>query len=98
MQDRPTRQELQARLNGLRTAVVYGSGVAFLVALGLVAAHPVGTQASTASADAGRAAEPGSEQQAPATNPGAAYQSNPNPVTNVPQAQYQQPVLRSRRS
>ena len=94
MQSKPTREELQAKLRSLRTAVVAGSGIAFLLALGLVATNPVGTQASTGSPDTGTANDSAAGQQPPANDPAPAFRGNP--VTNAPQ--YQPPVLHSRRS
>lgn len=89
MNPAPSRDELRQRLLSLRKAVVAGSVVAFLAALGLVATNPVGTQASTQNPpadDQGQPADQGSQ-------PDGGYS---NPVTNVPQ--YQPPVLHSRRS
>ena len=91
MNPRPNRDELRQRLVSLRKAVVAGSIVAFLTALGLVATNPVGTQASTQSPptdDQGQPADQGSE-------PGGGYGYS-NPISNAPQ--YQPPVLHSRRS
>jgi len=83
MNDRPSRDELRDRLRALRTAVVWGSGIAFVAVLGLVATNPQGTQASTGAA-------------APSTATSGTVSSNTSPVTSAPQDQA--PILHSRRS
>ena len=89
MNPAPSRDDLRQRLLSLRKAVVAGSVVAFLAALGLVATNPVGTQASTQNPPADDQGQPADQ----GTQPDGGYS---NPVTNVPQ--YQPPVLQSRRS
>jgi hypothetical protein len=71
MDIRPSREELRGRLRGLRTAVIWGSGIAFVAALGLVATNPQGTQAATG------ATSPSSDTAS----------SPVSPVTNAPNNQ-----------
>jgi hypothetical protein len=85
--ERLSREELRGRLRALRTAVIWGSGIAFVAALGLVDSNPQGTQAAT---DGG---SPDSTQQQPVEGSSTAVNS---PVTNAPDNQA--PLLHSRRS
>lgn len=88
MDERPSRDELRERLRSLRTAVIWGSGIAFVAALGLVAANPQGTQAANG------ASTPGGAPQS--TDAGGSAATNSSPVTNAPADQ--PPLLHSRRS
>jgi hypothetical protein len=83
MDIRPSREELRGRLRGLRTAVIWGSGIAFVAALGLVATNPQGTQAATGATS-------------PSSDTGDTASSPVSPVTNAPNNQ--PPILHSRRS
>jgi len=91
VRNRPDREELRARLRSLRTGVVWASGIAFFVVLGLVATNPQGTQAASQAP-----AQDGSGQQQAAGDSGNPFSSSGSPVTNA--SANQPPLLHSRRS
>lgn len=88
MDERPSRDDLRARIRTLRSGVIWGSGIAFVAAVGLVATNPQGTQAANSSSP------DTASQPAGATDGGSAAANSP--VTNAPDNQA--PILHSRRS